>query len=284
MGGFANTAPIVRARRAWGATILLACLWSGAAQADGPDLLDKPFSLSLGTYLLDTDTTLSLDASSDRTGTEFNWESVLGGGEVTRFRIDGTWRFAERHKLRGMWFDFSRKKRRAIDTEIEWGDEVFPIDTEVTGNNRFSILELAYEYAFMRRDDFELAVTAGLHYTQFKATLSATLPSGGSTTREASDTAKLDVPLPVFGLRGLWNVTGDIWIDAGAQYFSLSYDDYDGSITDLRVSLLWQPKDWVGIGIGYNRFGVDVGLERDSFRGEFDWTYDGPLVFYNVSF
>ena len=27
-----------------------------------------------------------------------------------------------------------------------------------------------------------------------------------------------------------------------------------------------------------------VGLERDSFRGEFDWTYDGPLVFYNVSF
>jgi len=284
MGGFANTAPIVRARHAWGATILLACLWSGAAQADGPDLLDKPFSLSLGTYLLDTDTTLSLDASSDRTGTEFNWESVLGGGEVTRFRIDGTWRFAERHKLRGMWFDFSRKKRRAIDTEIDWGDEVFPIDTEVTGNNRFSILELAYEYAFMRRDDYELAVTAGLHYTQFKATLSATLPSGGSTTREASDTAKLDVPLPVFGLRGLWNVTGDIWIDAGAQYFSLSYDDYDGSITDLRVSLLWQPKDWVGIGIGYNRFGVDVGLERDSFRGEFDWTYDGPLVFYNVSF
>jgi hypothetical protein len=284
MGGFSTTGRIVRARRAWGATILAASLWSGVALADGPDLLGNPYSLSLGTYLLDTDTTLSLDASSDRTGTEFNWESVLGGGEVNRFRIDGTWRFAERHKLRGMWFDFSRKRTRAIDTEIDWGDEVFPVDSEVTGSNRFSIFELAYEYAFMRRDDFELAVTAGLHYTQFKATLSATLPSGGSTTREASDTAKLDVPLPVFGLRGLWNVTGDFWLDAGAQYFSLSYDDYDGSITDLRVSLLWQPKDWVGIGIGYNRFGVDVELERDSFRGEFDWTYDGPLVFYNVSF
>ena len=79
MGGSAGSVQGFRPRRPCVATLLLTTLWSGAAAADGPDLLSKPFSLSLGTYLLDTDTTLSLDASSDRTGTKFNWEGVLGG-------------------------------------------------------------------------------------------------------------------------------------------------------------------------------------------------------------
>ena len=273
----------MRAHRAL--ALVLGSLVTSNALAEGPDLLEQPFTISLGTYILETDTTLRLDASNENTGTKFNWEGVFDKGDVNRFRIDGAWRFSDKHKLRGMWFDFSRTRTRTSDFEIEWGDEVFPASTELTGRNRFSIFELAYEYSFLKRDNLELTGTAGLHYTQFKSELSATLNTGsGSGTREASDTAKLDVPLPVFGVRALWRMGGDFWLDGAVQYFALSYDDYDGKIIDTRAAVFWQPRDWVGIGLGYNRFAIDVTLEKNNYRGTFDWVYEGPQIFYSVAF
>jgi hypothetical protein len=269
------------------AALLAAALAAGPAAAEGPDLLEQPFSLSLGTYILNTDTDVRLDASNEETGTEFNWEDAFGGGDASRFRFDGTWRFGDtgRHKLRGMWFDYKRSRTRVFDRQIEWGDEVFPISTEITGSYRFTILELAYEYAFLRREGLELTGTAGLHYTQFKTNLSATVDTGqGSGTEERSRTAKLDVPLPVLGARAFWHIGGDFWLDVTAQYFALSYDEYDGRIIDSRIGVLWQPTNWVGIGLGYNRFDVDIDLEKNSFRGSLDWIYDGPQIFYSVSF
>ena len=71
---------------------------------------------------------------------------------------------------------------------------------------------------------------------------------------------------------------------ANVQIFSLSYDVYDGRVIDSRIGVLWQPKDWVGVGIGYNRFDVDIDVEKNSFRGSLEWIYDGPQIFYSVSF
>ena len=48
--------------------------------------------------------------------------------------------------------------------------------------------------------------------------------------------------------------------------------------------LTWQPKPWVGVGIGYNSFKVDVDVEKDRFNGSLDWTYNGPMIFYSASF
>jgi len=48
--------------------------------------------------------------------------------------------------------------------------------------------------------------------------------------------------------------------------------------------VLWQPSKWVGIGLGYNRFDIDVDLDDNDFHGKLEWVYDGPQLFYNVSF
>jgi len=50
------------------------------------------------------------------------------------------------------------------------------------------------------------------------------------------------------------------------------------------VLVTWQPKKWLGVGLGYNRFSVDVDVDGDNFNGSLDWTYSGPMAFYSVSF
>jgi hypothetical protein len=264
-----------------------ACLLSAApavAAEEPPDLLNAPFNVALGTFLLETDTEVRLDGRGG-TGTPVDWERTFGGGEATRFRVDGFWRFAERHKLRVLWFSSSFDETRRLDRDIDWGDETFPVDARVRAQFDFDVYELAYEYAFLRRDAWELTGSIGLHYTDLALALSARAESsGGTLTRDIREEGSVGAPLPVIGLRGLWALPHDLWIDASAQYFALSIDEYDGSLSDLRAALLWQPKRWLGLGIGYNRFGVDVDVERSGFRGSLDWAYEGPMIYYSATF
>jgi len=261
---------------------------ASAALAEGPNLLDKGFYADLGTFIVNTDTTMTLNGQTagEVPGKPVNWEHDFGKGDVTRFRFDGEWRFADRHKIRAMIFDYSHSKSTTINDEIDWDGTVYPINANVEGKMSFSVYELAYEYAFMRRPDFEVTGSIGLHYTDFKAKLSGTWTTSGEGggTVSASKEGSVGAPLPVIGVRGLWRIGGDFWLDAMAQYFAMNIDGYDGHLSDLKAVVMWQPVSWGGVGIGYNRFGVDVTAHKDKFNGNLNWAYQGPQIFYSVKF
>jgi hypothetical protein len=255
-----------------------------AVSGEAPDLLSDPFNLALGTFILETDTEVRLDGESGR-GTQIDWEQTLGEGDATRFRFDGTWRFAERHKLRALWFNNSVSQSRRLDRDISWGDVVYPADAEVDSDFEFDVYELAYEYVFLKRDRYELSGTIGLHYTDLSLAIEGEGTVGGQPVAgDVREEGSVDAPLPVIGLRGLWNLTHAFWLDASAQFFALSIDDIDGNLQDYRFAVLWQPKPWLGVGIGYNQFTIDVDVEKTRFDGSLDWTYRGPMLFYSASF
>ena len=264
---------------------MLALLTQIAAADESPNLIEAPFTVALGTFFLNTDTEVRLDGEDVESGTPLDWENTFGEGDANRFRLDVAWRFADRHRVRGFWFDYSNTGTRRIDEVVEWGDATFPVAAEVTAETKFSILELAYEYSFLRRENLELSGSFGVHQTSYEAELSAMLAAGsGGASARVSDKADLDAPLPVLGFHALWRIGGNFWLDATMQYFSLSYDEYDGSILDTRAAVLWQPSSWVGVGVGFNRFAVNFAMDGRRFHGEMDWIYQGPQIFYSVTF
>jgi hypothetical protein len=259
-----------------------------ALAEEAPNLLTVPFQGSLGTFILASDTKVRLDGKTGP-GTQFDWEQKFGSGDATRFRIDGYWRFADRHKIRMLWFNNSNTGSNTLESDLEWNDVIYPTSVKIKGEFNFDIYELAYEYAFLRRDHYELTGTIGVHYADLSLALKGqgtiegpegSEPISGVIRREGSAGA----PLPVFGLRGLWDVSHDLWIDASVQYFALSIDEYDGSVLDYKLALMWQPKKWVGLGAGYNAFAVDLDIDSGNFKGSLDWTYHGPMIFYSVAF
>jgi hypothetical protein len=263
-------------------------LYGTAALAEdkAPSILTDQFQLSLGTFVLDSDTEIRFDGDTS-VGTPVDWEDTFGGGDQTRFRVDGHWRFGDsgRHKARFMWFNSSRDGSKTIDDEIEFGGEVFPVDAKVDAEFSFDIYQLSYEYAFLKREQYELAGSIGVHYTSLSASLSAkAATSNGTLAGDIEREGDVDAPLPVIGLRGLWALPHDFFVDAGAQFFALSIDEYDGNLQDYRVMVTWQPKKWLGIGLGYNQFSVDVDVDGDKFNGSLDWTYRGPLLSYSAVF
>ena len=241
--------------------------------------------MSLGVFVNGSDVNLRVDGDNGEIGTEIDWSSEFGNVDLSRFRLDGTWRINDRHHIRGMYTDYSRAEERTLQRDIEWDGEIIPVGVDAQAKIGFKLLEVAYEYAFMHSENFELAGSAGLHYTDITVALRADVTTpGGVGTVERGGSESVALPLPVFGLRGLWHMGGDFYLDGQAQWFALELDKYDGKITNFRGAVIWQPSKWIGIGAGYDYFKIDLGVDGDSgFNGQLDWTYSGPQIFWNVA-
>ncbi len=264
-----------------GATLMSAVV--PAAQADD-SLIQERGQISLGTFTNNSEMKIRVDAEGDQ-GSVVDWGNTFGDKDVTRFRIDGLWRINPRHHVRVMYTDYSREASETIDRDIEWQGDTFPASATVRSHLGFTIIEAAYEYAFVSSDKYELVASAGLHYTKMEASLKATIDAGGGGGAvEVGGPAEVNAPLPVIGARGMWRMGGNFYLDGQVQYFALSFDDFDGSILNYRAAVIWQPKKYIGVGVGFDSFNIDVDVEKDRMTGSMDWTYSGPQVFLNVSF
>lgn len=269
-------------RFAWiGAALLLGS--SAVLADDAPDLLNDTFQLSLGAFGLNNEPRVDLNGKTGGGG-EVDFGRTASGNEFAG-RLDGQWRFADRHKVRFSAFSYSRSKTKVLDEEIEWGDETFPVNAKLDLDNGWTVIEAVYDYSFVRRENYEIGASIGLHYFDFELDLKAKGDASGQEfDRVLKESASIGLPAPVIGVRGLWSLSHNFWIDAAVQFFALSLDEYDGNLQDYRLFVTWQPKPWVGVGVGYNRFKVDVDVDKNDFNGNLNWVYDGPMVFYSASF
>jgi hypothetical protein len=258
----------------------LGALCSTHANAEAGDPLNDRFSVSLGGFLLNTDTELRVDGESSQ-GTTINLEDDFGFDDVDRFRIDGYWRITPRQKIRVMYFDTKRTENRTIDRDIVFQDETYAINTDIRTTFETTVAELAYEFAFLRGDNYEVAGSIGIHNLKFTLGLDVT---GNNVNLSESRTAEANGPLPMIGLSGTWRINDKFYIQALAQFFEISYDPYDGRLSDVGAAFVWQPFRHVGFGLGYNEFTTRVDVDDDNFQGRLRWNYGGARIFMTASF
>lgn len=248
-------------------------------QAEAGNPLNDRFNFALGGFLLDTDTELRVDGEAR--GTEIDAGRDLGLQDADRFRIDAYWRMTPRQKLRLMYFDTNAENTRALQEEIIVDDEVYEVNLEVTGRIETQVTALSYEFDFLQGENYELGGTFGIHNLGFEFAIEA---EANNVSAERSSKAKADGPLPVFGLHGVYRINDKFYLDGGIQYFSISFDPYDGSVTDLTASVVWQATKHVGFGAGWNQFRTKVEVDGDRFDGELTWKYGGARIFFTASF
>ena len=266
---------------------LVACGLAGRAFADGGNPLEQNFALSLGVFDMSSDTTIRADGlDGNSVGDRIDLERNLDILDENVFRAELMWRFLERHKLLLMYFDTNRTGRRVIDREIHFGDETFPIDAEVESTLGFDILELAYEYQFLDRENYQLGASIGIHNVGLDLALDSDVSLGGGDpqTSHVRESVSTNAPLPVLGLRGTWRLGGDFYLQGHAQYFQLKVGDYDGSIQDYQLGVLWQFAEHFGVGVAYNIFDTRVDSEDEGgFEGRLDWEYKGGQLYVRAA-
>lgn len=253
--------------------LLLVPAWA-FAQSD----LDDRFSISLGAFITDRDTDTRLDSDVLGRGTEIDFEEDLGlASSDTVFRLDGHYRFNERHRVNFSVFDLSRDSSAAIQRDIQYGDEIFLIDTVVNAEFDITIIRLTYTYSFWQRDNGYMGVILGAHVADSKIGLA-------EQNLGQSEISEITAPLPVLGLRGEYEFTDRLTLSASGEFFVVEFDNVDGSLVDLYLGIDYQVIEHVAVGLGFNSVNLDVDASKSDFSGSLDWRYEGALLFFKFDF
>ncbi|NKB34873.1 MAG: hypothetical protein GKR91_17395 [Pseudomonadales bacterium] len=239
---------------------------------------DSRFSLSLGAFVTDYDTETRLDSAQSR-GFDTDFEDDLGlDSSDSVFRLDGYYKIGSRHRLDFSGFDLSRSALNQIQQEIQWGDNLYNINTMVDSDFDLRIYKLAYTYSFLEGDNGFLGVTGGLYIADTDITLT-------DQTLVQNESGDVTAPLPVIGLRGEYGLTERWKLRASAEFFALEIDDkFSGSLSDVFVGLDYQLFENTSLGFGVNSVAFDVATDKNSFDGQLDWNYRGGLVYLKFDF
>lgn len=254
-----------------------ASLFFMAAPAAADSVDGDRFSLSLGVFITDRDTDAELDGTVN-VGTPTDLESDLGlDASDSVFRIDGYYRFNERHRIDFSVFDLSRNASKQIDEQIQWGDTQYDIDTVIKSNVDLAIYKAAYTYSFLDREDGYLGATGGFYVIDTQASLK-------EQTLGSAEVGELTAPLPVIGLRGEYALSERWSVRASGEFFFVEYDNVDGSLVDLYAGVDYRVLDNMSIGLGINSVALNVDITKRGFNGGLDWKYAGGLIFLKFNF
>jgi hypothetical protein len=241
-----------------------------------PALHDR-FYFAAGAFVPKTSTSAQLDSSNLGVGTNIDFERALGMTTqktlpdfFARFRLTDRWRFEAEY------FQLNRTGDKVTETQIQWGDVVFPVNSRIQSKFNFSDTRVSAGYSFFRTADKELGVGFGLHLASYDVGLNT--PAGGQ------DATKVLAPLPVFSAYGQFALTETWAVGGRIDRFVMTYDKYYGNITSLALDLNYQPFRYVGFGFAYRSLNIFAKATGDPLTAQFNQTFQGPLLYMNASF
>lgn len=239
---------------------------------------DSPFTLQLGGFQADADTTVRLDSLTRGRGTQLSLESDLGlSDSKTLPEFSFLWRINPRHGIEGSYVTLNRSGSRTLSGTIQFGDAVFPVNTTVNSQFDSDVFRVAYRYSPINQDGNELALLLGVHYTTFDTSITSVLGT-------LSESASLDVPLPTIGARGKVRIADNWHLTGFAQLLKLKVGDYDGSLVNLSAAVEWSFLRQAYAGLGYTYYRYDLVSEKNSARGEFEYRFSGPALYLGFAF
>lgn len=261
-------------------------LFAAPVFASGESAVGKDkFKLSVGGFFPAIDSQLKVDSKEFGKGTEIDLEDDLGFNEdVNLFRIEGYWRFAPKHRLYLGYYGFGRDTQKTLETEIEWDDKIFEVGVEIYSEWDIDFVYGKYGYSFIQGDKWEVSGSLGLYYLKnvIRIRGEARIEGNGGegeVSKEVSEEASLELPIPLFGLTAEYYITPKWRVIGNVSYFTISLNEWDGSIFDFSTNLEYLFHKNFGIGLGYLYFDADVERDRTKRVSHLDYMYRGVQLY-----
>ena len=261
--------------------VLLVASFPIAAQDNVHPELSSKYSLDLGLFFPERSVKLRAGVAAAGTrdidfGSEFGLEKHDQMGA-----IDFRWRFGEKWSLSAQHFEASGEGTAELGEDVEWNDLVFDSGTNVTAVTEFALYRIFFGRSFARTDDVDFGFGAGIHWLDMSAELSGSILVNNTVTFRR-ETVKSSAPLPNIGGWYHHSLSPRWAIKARADWFKANIDEYDGRLINFQVGVNFAWFRHGGIGVAYNYFEFDAGVNGSNWRGAADILYEGPFAFVNI--
>lgn len=220
--------------------ILGAVATAGAQEVEGqpesPNQLYQRFRIEAGAFASFFNTNLRLGSETLGIGTEIDLEEDLGfDTRKFDFRAGGYVRLGRRHRISYGYFSLSRSSNAVLDEEIEFGDEIFPVDAEVDADFRTQFALLGYAFSFLAREKVEVGIGLGLA-AMFTKTGIATVGSVGEEEIDArEERTSTTLPVATLGLDVGWAPLSRLLVSGRVGGLYVSISTITASVGDANV-------------------------------------------------
>jgi hypothetical protein len=245
--------------------VVLAVVSPAEAQRDFEPVLDK-FNFRIEGSWVSMTTEIRLDSEALGTGTTLRFEDDLNlDAEKTIPTLAFEWQISKRHRLGVRWQDITRDSSSQALTEIQWGDEIIPIDAQIRLGFDVEQFFVDYTYFPWVKERWAGGFGLGLRVMELSADLSWSLDDGeqqGSGSTDVAGTGPL--PYLYFEYRRLLS---DHWrFHAGLGWLYVSIEDISGGQWVGRLGIEYLLGRHWAFGGAFNLSAIDVdwdGIDTD---------------------
>lgn len=269
--------------RAMLAGAFLASLFIPVANADiALDLKDNSkWSLTVGGYWPDSNTSIRIDREDGSVGTTISGEDNLGWEERTFSPFFSLgYRFKRNHSLYFSYWSIRRSGVKEISFDIIIDDETYSGGTTIDSQFKTDIYRLTYAYKIYKTKESNISVLAGLHVTDMSFKLNAV----GTASGLSFETDKgVVAPLPTIGVSSNTYFGNNWYLSFWLQAMRLTYENVEGRLNNTSLAISYKPHKHVFYSFGAIAFDLSVNGTDGHTRGEFKYEYEGPFISVGAS-
>lgn len=257
-----------------------ASAFAGGVSVDQSKVLDR-WTFRIGGFLTGLDTKVRLDSPTGGEGTTVSLEDDLGfssSESVPRLRLGLI--LGKRHEISVGWYKTDRDSQTTVTEEIKWGDETFPIDTDISAFYNTEFLTFGYTYWFYSSEKTSLGVTGGLVKAKLSSGLGISLIGQGIQVEEDLST---DIPVPQLGFSANTYLGKRFVFTGRVGYIAFDLDDWDGDVTSAAVGVEHRTWKHFGFGLGYSYTDYDIESLDTKFLGNVQFNVSGFEIYGRVA-
>ena len=264
-------------------TLLVLALIFGAGTTTAQDSagehpqLRSDWWVDVGVFYPNRKFTLSAEGNVTDNDQEHEFDQKLGLSERDPlFEGQVGWQFGEKWGVAAQYFNSSKDARRTLNEDVEWEDVVYEVGAEVRAGTELSVTRLVFSRHFYDKGPHDFRLAIGLHLLELEAFISGQARIDDMTSEFRKSENSVSAPLPNIGAWYRYSPSQKWLFSLRADWLEATVDDVSGAITNLFVGVNYSVLDNVGIGLGYQRFGLDATFRESSWRGTADLTFSGP--------
>ncbi|RKX45444.1 MAG: hypothetical protein DRP64_04735 [Verrucomicrobia bacterium] len=281
---------------------------SAAADTEAVNpMLTKKYSVWIGGFFPDIDSTASINGEVIENPPELSFEEILGLDDSKSVLWGGaSWRISRRNYLEFEFANLNRDARTELITDdpIKIGDSIVDAGVRIDTTFDLTLARLTYGYSVVRNEKMDVQLKAGAHIADTAASIK--LGAGVRVCRPGDDpdaapgdpgscpvftdstdrleSSDVTLPLPHFGASFAYAFTPNLGLRSQALGFALKINDIKGSIIEIDADLVYHPWNNFGLGAGFRYFKVKVESTGSSLNGKFDFEYYGPVAYAVFTF
>ncbi|PZF74253.1 hypothetical protein [Taibaiella soli] len=247
-----------------------------------PPWFVQRFTLSAGLFMPINNTSIKVGTTDGSIGTNIDLEDDLGFKSSTQsFYADLQWRASRRSRFDITYYSLHRSADKTLQKEIDFKDNVYPISASVNAHFNTDIVRFSYGYAIITNPKYEVGLLIGAHIMKTGVGISANTGAGSASY---SDEFNFTAPLPDLGVWGGYAFAKNWSINAEFGWLSLSVDNIYGRILGGTLGINYSPVKNLRLCLAYTGLNIKADVERDNWKGDLKWNYNGPVLTVGYSF